>query len=1135
MRKNIFSHRVTQKIMRITLFQVFLSLVVAALVQGGDLHGQRGLQQRVSLSLTNVEVEKVIDKLESQTKLRFMYNPQIFTTRKQSYTFRDQQLADVLTQILAPQNIDFELVRDRVILRKAEVKLNFETSSGGEEVAPKRIVSGTVSDERGGGLPGVNILLKGTQRGTITDENGRFSIEVPADPAVLVFSFVGFTSREVPVGNESELTVQLVPEAKSLDEVVVTAFGMERKRESLVYSVTEVKGEEFTQAREVNIGNALTGKIAGVNATSMASGPGSSSRVVIRGNGSLNGNNQPLYVVNGMPISNRPATINDQADGATTDLGDGITSINADDIESISVLKGGAAAALYGSQAANGVILITTKKGAKLTKGLGVEWNSNFTVGTINIFPDYQYEYGQGNQTSRRPATQGQAISTGRLSFGAPMDGLPYMQFDGVERPYSPVYVKDNIKNFYRPSTNLVNTLSFAGGGERVTYRLSLSDLQSNAIVAGSGYKRQTANLALKALLSEKLSFDTQVQYNYDRGINRPGVGYVGTNSAWGVYLLANTVDVRSLAPGYDPETGREIEWQHVNQATNPYFARDKMKNNDRTNRVIAQTSFTYNLTPDFYLKGDFMRDFRSWNEQDYYPIGTAFRPLGTYRSLDEVATRSNARLIASYSKILADRFGVSAMAGGNWERDIVSGNSLTGSEFIIPDWISPNNLRIIVPGKSYRAAGTNSVFASADFNYDETYYLSVTGRQDWFSTLNPGNNRIFYPSVGGSIVLSKAMNLPQAINYAKLRGSWAEVGSATVAAYAINQLYGFRTGGHMGVPVQTSSSAISNPNLRPLTSTTSEIGLDAQFFNNRLGIDLTFYQRINTDDIVSTGIAPSSGATSTLLNVGKIRNRGIELLLTLSPVKTSDFVWNSSFNMAYNQNRVLTLAPGQATGASSLLGKDSSTRFGRSYSYSDDGRLIYNSVSKYAMLGPTVPLGIGVPPLTMGFENGVNYKNFNASVLIDAKFGNQFFSQAKQYMWRFGLLKETLPGRAEGLTVTGVDENGGEFSHNWPAEFMATYYNNDGQYASNFMVDGSFAKLRSVIVGYTFPSVRLQTLKLTGLNVSVVARNLAFLYRNSAHFDPEQGINANDNSQNFAGVMLPKTREIGVNLRLSF
>lgn len=1122
--------------MRIALYQSVLSLAFVTIMNAGVLHGQRVLEQKISLRLSNVEMEKVLDKIEAQTKVKFMYNPHIFPAQKYSFRFEEEEFAEVLRQVLTPQKVAYELVGNRIILRK-EPSQPALPGQGLYEAPVFRNITGKVRDETGASLPGVNVLLKGTQRGTITDVDGRFVLDVPdaeRNGAILVFSFVGYTTKEVPLGNETDLSVQLVPESKALNEVVVTAFGMERKRESLVYSVTEVKGEEFTQAREVNIGNALSGKIAGVNATSMASGPGGSSRVVIRGNGSLNGNNQPLYVVNGMPITNRPATVLDQANGATTDLGDGITSLNPDDIESISVLKGGAAAALYGSQAANGVILITTKKGAKLNKGIGIELNSNFTVGSIYIFPDYQYEYGQGT-LGVRPTTQGQAISTGRLSFGEKMDGRPYIQFDGVERPYSPVHVKDNIRNFYKPSTNLVNTLSFSGGGERVTYRLSLSDLQSNSILKGSGYKRQTANLNMKALLSEKLSFDTQIQYNYELGINRPGVDYVGTNAAWGVYLLANTVDIRNLAPGYDPATGREVEWQHVNQATNPYFARDRMKNKDRTNRVIAQTALTYNITPDFFIKADFMRDFSNWSEEDYYPIGTAFRPLGTYRSMDEVSTRSNARVIANYNTIVADRFGIGAMFGGNWERDIMSSNSLVGSEFIIPDWISANNVRVLVPGKGYRSAGTNSIFASADLNYDETYYLSLTGRQDWFSTLNPGNNKIFYPSIGGSIILSKALNLPQAINYAKLRGSWAEVGSATVAAYAINQLYSFRPGGHLGVPVQTSSSAIANPNLRPLTSTTSEIGIDAQFFNNRFGIDLTFYQRVNTDDIVSTGIAPSSGATSTLLNVGKIRNKGIELLLTFNPIKTSDFSWNTSFNMAYNQNRVLTLAPGQPTGPSSLLGKDSSTRFGRSYQYAPDGRLVYNSISKYAMLGPTQPLGIGVPPYTMGFENSFTYKNFNFSALIDAKFGNEFFSVNKQYMWRFGLLKETLPGRESGLTVTGVDEKGAEFSHTWPATHMATYYNNDGQYQSNFMIDGSFAKLRSVIVGYNFPAVRLQNAKLTGLNLSLVARNLLFLYRNSDHFDPEQGINANNNAQNAAGVMMPKTREIGLNLRLSF
>lgn len=1060
----------------------------------------------------------------------------------------------VISQFMPERRLTSELFLNKTTqvnvedaLESSETNLLTESEkSGGDWVLRSRLLSsailhkqeitvrGKVTDATGEALPGVNVLLKGTSEGTVTNLDGNYTLTAEDENGILTFSFIGYSSQEVAIRGQSVINVTLVDESQALGEVVVTAFGLERKRESLVYSVTEVRGEEFTQARETNIANSLTGKIAGVNASSMASGPGSSSRVVIRGNGSLTGNNQPLYVINGMPISNSPTTILDQADGATTDLGDGISSINPDDIESITVLKGGAAAALYGSQAANGVILITTKQGTRSTQGIGIEINSNFTQGTINIFPDYQYEYGQGS-LGVRPKTKGEAISTGRLSFGEPMDGKPYVQFDGVERPYSPVHAKDNIKNFYKPSTNWVNTIAFSGGTDAVLYRFSLSDLRSQSVVEGSGYSRQTANVNLKAFLSDKLSFDTQIQYNYEQGKNRPGVGYVGTNAAWGVYLLANTVDVRDLAPGYDPETGQETEWQHVNQATNPYFARDKMGNSDAKDRVIAQASITYDVLPNLFIKGDFMRDFGSWNAEDYYPRGTAFRPLGTYRSLGEEQARTNARLIANYNTSLWQHLNVSALIGGNLERDMTASNSLIGSEFIVADWISHTNLAILVGDKALYRSGTNSLFASADFNFKEIFYVSVTGRQDWFSTLNPGNNSIFYPSLGGSVLLSNLLDLPSTINYVKLRGSWAEVGSATVGPYAINQLYGFLPGGHMGVPVQTSSSAISNSDLRPLTSTTSEIGLDAQFFGNRLGVDFTLYQRINTDDIVSTGIAASSGATSTLLNVGKISNKGIELLLTGVPFRSGNFTWSTSFNMAYNKNRVITLAPGQATGASSLLGKDSSTRFGRSYSYTEDGTKIYNSISRYAQLGPVQPIGIGVPPYTMGFENTFSYKDFSLNVLIDGKFGNHFFSQNKAYMWRFGLLKETLPGRDVGLSYSGVDEKGAEFTQTWPASFMSTYYNNDGQYTTNFMIDGSFVKLRSLILNYNLPVSKLEFVKLTSAQLSLVARNLAILYRNSDHFDPEQGFSPNDNKQDFAGVMLPRTREIGFNLKIKF
>lgn len=372
-----------------------------------------------------------------------------------------------------------------------------ETETINIEEVDKRI-TGQVSSATGEALNGVSISVKGSTAGTRTDADGKFSITVPED-ATLVITFVGYETKEVAVNNQSIIDVRLDPSANKLNDVVVTAFGLSRERKALVYSVQSVKGSDFTEARETNVASALTGKIAGVDATQVASGPGGSSRVVIRGNGSFNSNQQPLYVVNGLPINQGNNGAGTNTVGLNVDRGDAISSINPDDIETITVLKSGAAAALYGSQAANGVILITTKSG-RAQQGLGVEYNSNLVIGTPATYPNYQTEYGSGND-GVKPATQAAALSAGRLSYGARVDGSPVVQFDGVMRPYSIVSVKDNINNFYRPSKDFVNTIALFGGTSAFNFRLSASDLRSEAQTPNSNFKRKTSNLALRSTL----------------------------------------------------------------------------------------------------------------------------------------------------------------------------------------------------------------------------------------------------------------------------------------------------------------------------------------------------------------------------------------------------------------------------------------------------------------------------------------------------------------------------------------------------------------------------------------------------------------------------------------------------------
>ncbi len=1098
-----------------------------------------GYSQKVTYSGENVPIEKVFSTIKKQTGYGFFFQKELISLAKPvTISAVNEDLSDVLIALFKDQPLEFSIKNKTILVLKKTVSVMIPESNliDISNLLQEKdiVVKGQITDTQGETLPGVSIKLKGTTVGATTDVDGRFTINVPDNNSVLVFTYIGYQTQEITVGNRTTLNVKLVAANTALTEVVVTALGISREKKALAYAVTEVKGEEFTQARENNVANAFSGKIAGVNVTGMSSGPGGSSRVIIRGNGSLSGNNQPLYVINGMPMNNT-ARSQAQGEGATIlDRGDGIAAINPDDIETINVLKGGPAAALYGSQASNGVILITTKSG-KAQKGIGVEFNSNFTVGSPSMYPDLQYTYGQGLD-GVKPKTKAEAISSGRLSFGAKMDGQPYVQFDGVMRPYSPVNVKDNWKNFYRPSTNLTNTIAFSGGtSPSLTYRVSLSDLEAQAMEPGSSYARQTGNVSLRSVLGKRIIVESTLQYNVEKGKNRPGNGYADNTTSWATNLLANTVDIRSLAPGYDANFN-EVQWQQVPEAQNPYFVINRMGNTDAKNRFMGQASIQYNILDDLSVKVSGMRDIDRFQSMDYMPIGTAKRPRGLFNSGTSFVTKTTAQALLNYNKTFFEDFQFTAMAGGNIERNVAESTSNYGSEFIVPDFISFSNLAIQSASVGLSRFGQNSVFGSADIGYKSLLYFTFTGRQDWFSTLNPGNNSIFYPSFGTSFILSDAIKLPSIISFAKIRASWAQVGGATVNPYQINQLYTFDQGGHIGRPVQSTSSALSNPDLRPLTSTTYEGGIDMQFLNNRLGLDFTYYNRKTTDDILSTSIASSSGYTSALLNVGELSNRGVEILLTGTPIKSNKFTWDVSYNAAYNKSEILKLAPGLSTVGGAGVGRPYNTIRGRTYLTNASGVRVYNKLSGYEVQGPEIEYGQGVPPYTMGLTNNFRYKNFSLNVLLDAKFGNIVQSGLSRYMYRFGLSKNTLPGRENGLTVSGVDQAGLPFTKTWPVDQLDTYYNNQASISplTTSVFDGDFIKLRSAVLSYRLPVSKLQSLKIQSADISLVARNPFILFKHITDFDPESAYTIG-NTQGQSSNTIPRTREFGVNLIVRF
>jgi TonB-linked SusC/RagA family outer membrane protein len=1108
-----------------------------------------GFSQQITISEKNAPLKKVLHEIRKQSGYRLLYNTDLIEkANRVTLDVKRVNLEDVLLQSLKGQPFTFEL-SGNVILIKPKAEQFIFPKELSEKIIPPITVKGKVTDSKGEALIGVGVRVKNSNTGTSTNVDGTFTLANIADDATLIFTYIGYITKEVPVDRNESLTIQLTEDATKLSEVVVTAFGVAREKRGLVTSTQEVKGDRFTQARDNNIASALSGRLAGVDATQINSGPGASSRVIIRGNTSLNSNQQPLYVVNGLPIRNDNNGASQNSGGFNADRGDGISMMNPDDIESITVLKGGAAATLYGSQAANGVILITTKSG-KAQKGIGVELNSVANYGTPSVFPVYQYEYGQG-QAGKKPATLAEAQATGRLSFGTKIDGVPYIQVDGKMHPYEAHTVKENIHNFLQPSSDITNTLAFAGGNQTFNARLSVSDLRSNAQQPESKYKRQGANLNMLARLGKNdfITIKSSMQYNIVKGINRPTVGYAVQNAAWPAYLIANTVDIRSLAPGYDPITGNELKWQSAIEATNPYYLVNKDGNGDNTQRFLGSASIQVNLKPNLYLLAQGSKDFQFYDQFNYLGKGTNEPPFGNLSTTNGNREKSTVQATINYNAKFLRDFSVSAMAGGYKERNASLASSVSGSVFIIPDFISYTNLKNLTPANRLEIRdGTNALFAQADFDFKKILYLSLTGRNDWFSTLNPGNNSIFYPSIGTSFILSDAIKMPAKVDFVKLRASWAQVGSATVSAGSVVQTYTLSSANSYNVPVQGVLPTLQNPNLRPLTVTTVEGGFETQFLRNRLALDVTYYKKITTDDIVSVNISATSGFSGGNQNIGKLTNNGVEIVLGGSPIRKQNFSWDASLNYSWNKSKIISLAPNVAsiTLGTGILGSSVVNRLGLPYGTlmairmkkDANGQFIYNSTSNFP-IGEEVPFGVGTPSTLVGLSNTFRYKRFSLDVLVDGKFGAVGYNNLMVYATRFGLTPMTLEGRESGLRLQGVNQDGKPYNYLWSPTDVYQYYNNLGRgFSGLFVYNTDFVKLRRAVLSYNFSVEKLRFVKLQSASISIVSSNLLTLYRDkavkAAGLDPEFQ-ESTTNAQGTGGVNLPQTRNIGLNLNLKF
>ncbi|WP_207632810.1 SusC/RagA family TonB-linked outer membrane protein [Foetidibacter luteolus] len=1020
-------------------------------------------------------------------------------------------------------------------------------------------ISGTVTDREQRPISGATVTVKGTARSAITDNVGKFTINA-AEADVLVISFIGFVTQEITVGNKTNIAVSLASsEATDLDTVIVVALGMKRESKKLGYSAETVKVNELQQNRTVNVMNALEGKVAGLDISPPSSGAGSSTKIRLRGQSAFAGAvNSPLIVINGLPMDQGARG----ADGNNSlDLGDNMQQINPDDIESMTVLKGATAAALYGSRAANGAIIITTKNGAKNT-GIGVELNSNFSADQVIDLTDFQYEYGQG-QAGVRPQSPGQAVTTGQFGWGEKYDGALTYQFDGEQRPYLPQ--RNRIKQFFRTGTSFTNTIALSGGNSRGSFRASFSNQDAKGIAPNNDYEKKIFNLGVNYKLHEKLSLQVNVNYAYENNNNPPQVGVQGAGSPNFLYRLSNSIGLDVLREKAVSDNGTERQTSGFQTTLiNPYYLMPRQFIINKRDRLLGTATLRYDPFKWFYIQGRVNMDYVSTLLEQNYPTGTgSSTPLnqagtgfnGTYSVNTGTGRQMNMDFLAGAHHSFGD-FSADLSVGGNIFTTNNRTSNLSVVDFTVRDLYSFENGIIKSDPNNPTNFGiykerVNSLYAFAEFGYKGLVFLNVTGRNDWFTVLNPRNNSSFYPSVSGSFIFSELLKSFSWLNYGKLRASYADVGSANgIGAFTGVLNYGILPNPFGGLSLGTIANTNSpNALLRPFSVREKEIGIELKMFGSRVNLDVAAYEKVTRDQILTVEISNASGYVGTPLNLGSLRNRGIEFMVEVIPVRTSSFVWSSSFNTATNSTAVLSLAPGQqrqivATfGGNEFIGslvyevgQPLNQLAAKTYLRNEKGEIIVGDNGRLqASTGNNVLFGSALPKFTGGWNNTFRYKNLSLLVHIDYKAGGKILSSTALNGLRQGHTKASLVGREGGVIFPGVRADGSPNTTAVDPQLFYTDYRNL-QIADPFVFKSDFIKLRNITLTYDFSRMLSSKVKfIKGVTLSASCRNVLIIKKYLPDLDPEAFASSGDNRVGYEQTTLPTTRNYGVNLNVKF
>lgn len=1127
---------------------------------------------QVTLKTPNTTLEVVIKKIQKQMNLRFFYDDSLAKVMVNNIDVKDEKVQNVLNQLLKGKGISFKVEDNVVYLRKENAPVAKEKATDS-----KRKITGKVLDEAQQPMIGVTVAVKGSTTRAVTDIDGNYQLQTSEPAPVLQFSYLGYKTKEVKASGKDAITTTMDVDSKALDEVVVTALGIKRDKKMLGYSVQDIKSDALNTTGDPSVVGALSGKVAGLQMNTASTGLGGSTKITIRGNSSLTDNNQPLWIVDGVPFSDNN-TSNASAYGGY-DRGGTSLDINPDDIESISVLKGPNAAALYGSRAGNGVILVTTKKGANKS-GFGVSYNGNFTWSSVSQAIKMQNRFGQGSNGAvnyKRNASGDIEGLNGELSFGPELDGHEEYNWYGTKSPYQ--YTGDKLRDYFKTGFSQFHTVALGNNSEKGHYRLSIGYNDNKGLFKNEILDKLSIDLNAGTVVNKYLSLDGKISLSHMKACNRPLLGLNGEVAQ--LLLIPGNVSLRSLEENQSSETQIHRNWFGPNQHySNPYYVRHRYKNSDERWRAFGYYGANINILDNLKLNAKYSFDYyRTRLQTSDLSLADQAISTGTSTWQEKITTdgmqrgeenhfEHNIQMLLLGNNQLTPKLRVDYSLGGNvmyQKYELFQGGV---QNMLNKDvWVYNTGGKLVSGGDNGFNRAMYSVFASAQLAYSEYLSLDLTARNDWSSTLPKGQNSFFYPSASISFMFSDFMKsidkpLPSWVTFAKIRTSLAQVGKDP-SPYNLYNTRKFEFESGIRKPVVNTIKM--NDMLKPEIKTSYELGLDMKFLNNRLGFDFTYYYSVTRNQsMLVDAAAPWS---QQWVNAGKILNRGVEMMVYTTPIQTKDLTFNLNMNFAHNRSIVKELAPGVQriyfNGDNNMpvrVGAVVGGKLGDIYANNlmkrnDAGQVIVNAqglpqpatgngnLEQYLLSNP---IGNIQPDLLMSVTPSLTFKGISLTAMFDMRFGGSIMSVSEGMATSVGTSERTL-NRGEYkeisgvkdyyMVVPGVKEDGS--INDIPVSAQAYYstigiYKSQKGYAEEFIHSASYIKLKELSLGYSFPQRMLKKTPFTALKLSFVARNLCFLMKHTPG-NPDGGYDTTMFSQALDFAAVPYTRTFGFSINVGF